>query len=203
MTRWRAMAACWLLFLASCASDGGQRGTGISVAAGNVATVGATTSSALAGIEVSIEGTELHTMTNARGEFVLRGKFAGDTALRFERARDAVSARLPVSAPAGGRLDIHDVVLDASGTAEAELVEVAFEGSVESLACAAARVTLASVQRAADDLETYDVALTGSRLVDAAGNPLTCADLQIDDRLDVRGVFIDDGTIGDADLVRK
>jgi len=35
MNRWRAFAACWLVALASCASDGGQRGTGITVAAGN------------------------------------------------------------------------------------------------------------------------------------------------------------------------
>jgi hypothetical protein len=59
------------------------------------------------------------------------------------------------------------------------------------------------VHRAADDLETYDVTLTGSRLVDADGNPLTCADLRIDDRLDVRGAFVEDGTIGDADVVRQ
>lgn len=204
MKRRRAVAACWLLILAGCASDGGQRGTGISVAAGNVASVRTGTPATVDHIDVSIEGTDLHTTTAADGSFVLQGTFAGDTALRFERAPDVPSARLPVSAPAGCRLDVQDVVIDAaSGAAEASRVDVTFEGRIEVLACADGRVTLASVHREADDLETYDVTLTGSRLADADGTALACADLRVDDRLDVQGTFAVDGSIEDADLMRR
>ena len=86
--RWRAFAACWLLALASCASDGGQRGTGITIAAGNVASVQADMGG-VDGIEVAVEGTDVHGTTDATGVFELRGRFAGDTALRFARASDA------------------------------------------------------------------------------------------------------------------
>lgn len=204
MDRWRAFAACWLLALASCASDGGQRGTGITVAAGNVTSVQADMAAGVGGIDVAVEGTDVHATTDASGAFELRGRFAGDTALRFARAADAVSARLAINAPAGGRIDARDVVLDAAtGGAQARTIEVSFEGRVETLACAAGRVTLVSVHRAPDDLDGYVVMLDGSSLHDAAGMPLTCSDLRVDDRLDVDGAFAADDTIGDADLTRR
>lgn len=204
MDRWRALAVCWLFALASCASDGGQRGTGITVAAGNVAGVQADMAAGVGGIEVSLEGTDLHTTTDAQGEFSLRGRFAGDTALRFERPADALSARLAVNAPAGGRLDVRDVVLDpAAASAEPRVVEVAFEGRVETLACDDARVTLASVHRAPDDLDAYVVTLVDATLHDGDGRPLACPDLRVGDRLAVDGVFVADGTIAGADLTRR
>ena len=204
MNRWRAFTACWLVALVSCASDGGQRGTGITAAAGNVASVSADMAVGVDGIDVSVEGAELHTTTDASGAFELRGAFAGDTALRFARARDGLAARLAVSAPAGGRIDARDVVLDAAtGTAEPRVVEVVFEGRVEGLACDDGRVTLASVHRAPDDLETYVVTLAGSTLHDADGTVLACTDLRIDDRLDVDGEFVTEGLIGEADLTRR
>jgi hypothetical protein len=204
MNRWRALAACWLLTLASCASDGGQRGTGITIAEGNVSSVQANGPAGIGGIQVSVEGTELRTTTDADGGFALQGDFAGDTALRFERALDAVSARLPVSAPAGGRLGLHDVVLDVgNGSARADRIEVSFEGVVDALACDDARITLRSIHRAADDLETYVVVLTGSMLHDGEGHPLACTDLDVGDRLDVHGFFVSDGTIANADLTRR
>jgi hypothetical protein len=202
--RCRAFAACWLLALASCASDGGQRGTGITVAAGNVASVQADVATGVAGIDVSVEGTDLQTTTEASGAFELRGRFAGDTALRFTRTSDGVSARLAVNAPAGGRIDARDVVLNAgTGGAQARTIDVSFEGRVETLACDAARVTLVSVHRAPDDLDDYVVTLDGSSLHDANGVPLACADLRVDDRVDVAGTFLADDTIGDADLTRR
>jgi len=205
MNRWRAWAACWLVILASCASDGGQRGTGITVAEGNVVSVQASAPVAdVGGIDVSVEGTELRTTTDADGNFTLRGDFAGDTALRFERTPDVAGIRLAVSAPAGGRLGLRDVVLDASaGSATAGTVEVEFEGNVDTLACDDARITLTSVHHAADDLETYVVDLTSSTLHDRGGLPLTCTDLDVGDRLDVDGVFVSDGTIANADLTRR
>jgi len=204
MNRWRAFAACWLVALASCASDGGQRGTGITVAAGNVASVRPAIDTGVAGVDVSLEGTELHTTTDASGMFTLSGEFSGETALRFARALDGVVARLPVNAPAGGRIDARDVVVDATtGTAEASVVDVVFEGQVETLACAEARIVLTSAHHAEDDLDTYDVTLTGSTLHDADGRPLACADLRVGDRLDVDGAFASDGTIGAADLARR
>ena len=200
---WRALAVCWLVVIASCASDGGQRGTGITAAAGNVARVEGGAAD-VADIEVTVEGTELRTTTDATGAFVLRGDFEGDTALRFVPANDGATARLTVNAPAGGRIDARDVVVDTTtGIARASAVGVAFEGQIEMLACAAERVTLTSVHRTPDDLDTYDVALAGSTLHAADGTPLRCVDLRVGDRLDVDGVFASDGTIADADLTRR
>ena len=190
MNRWRAFAACWLVALASCASDGGQRGTGITVAAGNVASLRPGTSAAVDGIDVSIEGTALRTTTDANGAFALSGEFAGDTALRFERAADGIDAR--------------DVVVDATtGIAQASRVDVAFAGRVDTLACDQARIVLTSVHRAPDDLDTYAVTLAGSTLHDADGEALACTDLHPGDRLDVDGAFVSDDAIGDADLTRR
>jgi len=204
MNRWRTYAACWLVALASCASDGGQRGTGITVAAGNVASVESSTSAEIGGIDVAVEGTDLHTTTAADGAFSLRGTFAGYTALHFARATDGLAARLSVDAPAGGRIDARDVAVDATtGVARASVVAVAFEGRVQTLDCAEARITLTSVHRAPDDLDTYDVALASSSLHDADGKALTCTDLHAGDHIDVDGAYASDGAIGDADLTRR
>jgi hypothetical protein len=204
MNRWRAYAACWLVALASCASDGGQRGTGITAAEGNVAAVQSSTSTAVGGIDVAVEGTEAQTTTDASGAFSLQGTFAGYAVLRFTRAADGLDARLHVDAPAGGRIDARDVTLDAaSGDARATAVGVVFTGRVDVLDCPDDTITLSSVERAADDLHTYDVALASSSLHDADGKALTCADLRVGDRLDVDGTYDTDGAIGDAALTRK
>jgi hypothetical protein len=193
----RVLLACWLIGLASCASDGGQRGTGITLAEGNVV------NAQMGDIEVSLEGTDLRTTTDAEGRFSLRGDFAGDTALHFETRSTGFSARLSVNAPAGGSLNLHDVTLDAAaGTARAAATEVVFEGSVVTLACDESRVGLVSVHRAADDTDTYVVTLDDSMLHDDHGRAIACTDLRLDDDLDVRGFFADDGTIGAADLTR-
>jgi hypothetical protein len=197
MTHVRALLACCLIGLVSCASDGGQRGTGITVAEGNIV------SAQMADIEVSVEGTDLHTTADADGRFSLRGDFAGDTALHFEAPGIGVSARLPVNAPAGGSLNLHDVTLDAAtDTARAATTEVAFEGSVVSLACDENRIGLVSVHHAADDTDTYVVTLDDSVLHNGQGRPIACADLQSGDDLDFHGFFADDGTIGKADVTR-
>jgi hypothetical protein len=198
MMHLRALLACWLIGVASCASDGGQRGTGITVAEGNVV------SAEMAAIDVSVEGTDLHTTTDADGRFSLRGDFAGDTAIRFAVPRTGVSARLPVNAPAGGFLSLRDVTLDtATGTAHAAATEVAFEGSVVDLACVENRIGLVSVHRAADDTDTYVVTLDDSTLHDGHGQTISCTELRPGDDLDVRGFFAADGTIGQADVTRR
>jgi hypothetical protein len=206
MNRWRALAACWLIVLASCGSDGGQRGTGITATAvaGNVVSVHGPSGAGVAGIAVSVEGTRLGTTTDATGGFALRGTFDGDTALVFERAIDGLFVRLPLSAPAGGRVAARDVELDVStGSARPRVVEVAFEGRVEALACDDGRVTCSSVHGTDDDEETYDVVVVGSTLHDANGGALSCADLVVGDRLDVDGVFVANGAIGEADVTRR
>ncbi len=204
MNRWRTYAACWLVALAGCASDGGQRGTGITAAAGNVASVQSSASAAVAGIDVAIDGTDLHTTTDARGAFSLHGSFAGYTTLSFTRTADGLAARLRVDAPAGGRIDAHDVALDATtGDARANVVAVVFQGRLEVLDCPDDRITLSSVHRAPDDLDTYDVVLASSSLHDPDGKALTCADLRLGDRLDVDGAYDADGAIGDADVRRR
>src|SRR5262249_13916759 len=117
---------------------------------------------------------------------------------------DGVSVRLPVSAPAGGRLGVRDLVLDATaGSAQPRVVDVAFEGRVDALACDAGRITCSSVHRTDDDDETYDVMVAGSTLHDADGTALVCTDLAVGDRLDVDGAFVADGAIGDADVTRR
>jgi len=199
MIRSRAVVLVGVLgLLASCGADGGQRGSGITSALGNVVSADG---AAVAGVQVSVEDTNLRTTTGGDGRFTVRGHFEGYSTLRFERDDPRGPARLGIIAPAGGVLTLHNVQLDeGTGTAHAEIVEVVFDGVVVASDCGIGRITMASTHRAADDMVTYVVDLAGSSLHRRDGTPLACGDLHLDDRVAVHGRYATDGTIGDADL---
>ncbi len=200
MIRKRIFPILFLLTIAGCAADGGQRGSGITSAEGNVAGIGGDTS-ALAGIQVTVENGELTTDTDAHGRFSLRGQFEGTTTVRFERANDQLSAHLDINAPAGGTLTMQNIRISAgSGEARPEAVHVVFEGRVVTLDCANGRVILASTQRDPNETDTYVVVIQSSTLHDREHQLRACADLRVDDRLVVDGIFADDGAIGNAEV---
>jgi hypothetical protein len=197
------MLSLLLVFaLAGCAFDGGQRGSGITSAEGNVASVQNDGERGVAGIHVTVEGHDLETATDENGHFSVRGQFDGLTVLHFERAEDGLTARLEINAPAGGTMTLHDVHIDAqSGAATVAVLAVFFEGTVVGVDCGAARLTLASTQRDPQDTDTYVVDLRSSTLRDRDHQPVDCSALHSDDRLAVDGFFANDGTIGNADVI--
>jgi hypothetical protein len=193
----------WIALLcgATACSDGGQRGTGVTFATGNVTSVDGSSVS-LGGIHVTVAGTDLATDTDVQGRFSLHGHFAGDTMLLFAHTTAALPVQLNVNIPAGGTLTARDLQLSSkTGRAEAAALQVAFEGRIVMLACDGGRVTLVSTQRDPSDDDSYVLTLPDSTLRDRQDHPLTCADLALDDRLRVDGFFAADGTIGNAEAV--
>src|SRR5436190_2455650 len=165
MNRTPLLPLLLMVAFAGCAFDGGQRGSGITSAEGNVAEVQNGDISGTAGIRVTVEGTNAETETDRRGNFAVRGQFDGLTTVRFERADDGLMAQLEVNAPAGGSMTFRDVRIDAqSGTANAATVAVVFEGIVVGVDCEHALLTLASTQRDPEDTDTYIIDLASSSL---------------------------------------
>lgn len=222
--KWQGLALLGLgLMLGSCALDGGSSGTGITtVTEGNVASVATAAASApgmagvsmhgdaaappaagdtLAGIVVSVDGTNVRDRTDASGSFRLSGDYESDVTIRFARAQDGVEASLAVNVPAGGTLGLLDVTLDpASGTATPLAQSVFFDGVVTGIDCAAGQLQLVSAQRP-DDGDVYLVRLAGSSIVDGAGRPAACASLATGQDATVSGSVNADGSFGDATIV--
>jgi hypothetical protein len=62
---------------------------------------------------------------------------------------------------------------------------------------------LVSSQRSPTDTDVYDVNLEGSSIRDANGSPLPCQALRVGDHVRLQGVVDNDGTFGDAVIVRQ
>lgn len=217
--KWQGVALL-ALGLALGACDGGSSGTGIStITEGNVAAVvtAATSTSgmapsagsggapaataSLAGIRVSVAGTDFADETDASGAFRVSGDYDSVVTLLFARAADDLSARLQVNVPAGGTLGLRDVTLDAArGTAIALEQSVFFDGTITAIDCTAGELELVSRQRP-DDGDVYVVVLAGSAIVDGTGRPIACAQLKDGDDATVSGAVNQDGTFGDATIV--
>jgi hypothetical protein len=206
MNRSRVVTVVLLLGWAGCAADGGQRGTGVTNLEGNVIAIegDAAPATALGGIAVTVEGTNLRTETDAEGQFALRGAVGGETALHFERQADGVAGRVSVNAPAGGTTTLRDVTVQSStGAALPAAIYVDFEGRVVELDCASDRLTCVSAASPDDEDDAYVIVLTDSSVHDDAGRVLTCADFAVGDRMRVEGAYANDGTIGPAKLTRN
>ena len=144
-----ALALATALASAHCAG-GGPSGTHLSVVKGNVVdaevvlrpphheptlavrlaelfdVVGrAWAQSAVEGIRVSIEGTPFETLTDAGGNFLIEGDFAGSITLLFEREADGFVARMGIEVPEGATVTLHNVSCRGSGgLCEAEDIDV-------------------------------------------------------------------------------
>jgi hypothetical protein len=202
--KWQGLALLGLaLTLGAC--DGGSSGTGITtLTVGNVARVVAASappSDSLAGIAVSIDGTDVRDQTDASGAFRLSGDYASEITVRFARAADGLDASLGVNVPAGGTLGLNDVILDAAnGTAAAADQSVSFAGTVTGVDCTRGELELVSRQRP-DDGDVYVVELASSTIVDQAGHVVPCSAVATGDGATVSGSVNPDGTFGDATVV--
>src|SRR5882724_11148184 len=218
------------LALALAACDGGSRGSGITTAQGNVESVAtalrapsparrlgrwaraarwlklegrAEADAGVAGIRVLVEGTPFEDVTDGSGAFAVRGDFQGDVVIRFEEPASGAAARITVNAPAGGVLTFDRVHLDeVNGQATAQSVAVAFDGVAVTIDCPASRLWLASRHRTETDTDIYEIHLEGSSIRDANGSSLTCQELRAGDLVRMRGAVNDDGTFGQAEIVR-
>ena len=225
--KWIRSAALLSLVLALGACDGGSRGSGITTAQGNVASVEtalrysprrrtelawltrlfaaegtAGADGMLEGIRVSIEGSSIADDTDANGFFSLRGHFEGYVVIRFERATGEASARVTVNVPAAGTLTLNDVTLDErNGEATAQSTSVAFHGLVASADCPGEILRLVSSERSPTDTDVYVVRLDTSSLHDANGMPVACEQLTVGEAVQLAGSVNADGTFGNCDIV--
>jgi len=202
-----------VMLLASCATDGGSSGTGITSVEGNVATIqrdGAMMAAALmaaptpttnlAGITVTVEGTSAAAETDAGGRFVVRGTFEGRSTLRFARAADAVTAQMTVAVPLGGTMTLHDVQLDvAAETAVADNRHAVFDALVQETDCAGHTLSLVSVSHEEGGY-VYMVDLSTTFLHDGSGTAVDCAQLRAADRVHVEATSQLDGSFTNADV---
>jgi hypothetical protein len=197
------------MLLASCASDGGSSGTGITSIEGNVAGVqrdGATTAAAavgtssVAGIEVIVEQTQAAAATDAAGRFVVRGNFEGRVTLRFQRATDALIAHMTIAVPRGGTLTLHDVQIhvDADAAVAANRYGV-FDARVTAADCGAGTLLLVSVG-ADESGYVYEVDLGSAFVHDADGTAIECGAVRAGERVHVEASARPDGTFGNADV---
>jgi hypothetical protein len=191
------LAACSVTACGSVASDGGQSGTGISAIRGNVVAV---TGGApeVDNIRVSLTGTDLATRTDTAGRFELRGEARGPGELLFERERDGLFARTDVVIPAGGVLELEQIVLDVpSGEARPSRRRVEFEGFVEALDCASGSFRVTPKEEEDGTVFVVDAMSATIRDDDRL---LTCSDLRVGDRLQVRGESSDGSTLVNAQI---
>jgi len=220
---WRAaIGLLAFLALASCASEGGSRGSGISTAVlGNVASVQSAAAAAPAarlgaaltlaapayaqgaveGIRVTVEGTAAEAETDENGRFSLTGDFEGRLILVFQLADDAAAATVPINVPAAGTLTLNNVIVDTrTGEASAERQDVSFEGIVTSANCQNLTLAMMSVQQSPTDVDLYSVQLDTSTVEDAQGNVLRCEDLYGGARALLQGTVNTDGSFGHATI---
>jgi hypothetical protein len=202
----RTIAFASFVLAASCALgcggvslNGGQSGTGIAAIRGTVVTVTGAAPD-VTNIQVSVAATNLTTHTDASGRFELRGKLSGPAELLFARQRDGLSASASIVIPAGGVLDLEEIVLDAeSGEAHPGRQVVEFDGAVTALDCSGGAIR---VEPTGDDFTatvfTIDAA---SATIRRGGVGLTCNDLQVGDRAQIRGETADGATLVNAIVV--
>ena len=192
------LVACAATSCGSIGADGGQSGTGISAVRGNVVAA-AGTNLDVAGIRVILTEPGLETDTDTAGHFELQGKASGPSELRFERARDGLSASTEVVVPAGGVLELADIALDPeSAQAHPSLRRVEFEGAVEALDCAGGTIQVTAKEDEAGTVFTVETASATIRHNDTV---LQCSDLRVGDLVEIDAETPDGVTLVNADVV--
>lgn len=205
MTTLRALTSVLMLVLAACggggggfASDGGVSGTGISAVTGNVAAITGD-DGVVAGISVTIAGTDLVAETDAGGFFSVSGEFDGPVTLVFARPADGLSVQVDVQVPAGGNLELADIVLDgASGEARPERREVSFRGRIDAVDCPGDRLFV--VSRFESARLVFTIRLDRMILRGTADRPIGCDDLRAGMDVVVTGIVQDDESIADGEV---
>jgi len=205
MTWRRAVLLPMLVALWACA-DGGSRGSGISTDVfGNVVSVQPAASTAetdLAGIAVTIEGTSVAGQTDDAGAFKLRGEFDGMVTIVFSLPNDSGAARLDANVPAGGRLTLNNVDVDAQqGTAVAESADVDFAGIITAANCTAGSLIMTSSPTVGNDVDKYIIDLNTSSLQSAHGVVVPCSAVHPGQHASVQGMVNSDGSFGEATIV--
>lgn len=193
------LAAAWSTFgCGGIASDGGQSGTGLSAIRGNVVAPPGVELD-LADIHVSLTDTDLGTRTDASGRFELRARTSGPGELRFERQRDGLFARTAVVIPAGGVLELSEIVLDPeSDEARPTMRRVEFEGFVRVLDCAGGAIVVTATEDEVGGVFTIQVA---SATIRHDQTSLACRDLRVGDRVEVDAATTDGSTLVNAEVV--
>jgi hypothetical protein len=155
---------------------------------------------ALDGIRVSVEGFDPSTETDPDGSFLLSGEFSGPSIVHFERADDALEARMTVNVPKGGVLSLRDLTLDATrGVASPGTQDLSFDGIIADKDCLQRRLELTS--RFAPQGERFLVELEGSTISDGSGERQYCLNLRRGDDAHVDGTVQPNGTISDANMI--
>ncbi len=193
-----ALLAAWAAIVYGCAaSDGGQSGTGISALRGDVIAVTGTTLG-VADIRVSLPAAGLTTRTDANGQFELRSETNGATELRFERESDGLFASTEVVIPAGGVLQLNQIVLDSdNGEVRPGRQEVEFEGTVKTLDCVGGTIVITAKEDQEGTIFTVEVA---SATIHRGTMPLTCGDLRVGDFVEVLAQATGGSTLINADI---
>jgi hypothetical protein len=180
-------------------SDGGRSGTGISLLRGDVVAAPGTGLD-VSNIRVSLSTANLSTNTDANGRFELSGNVSGSAELRFERDSDALFARANVVIPAGGVLQLSNVVIDPnSDEARPTQQRVEFEGVVETLDCAGGTIRVRPKDE--DPQATVFTVEVATATIHLGSVVLACGDLRVGDRLQVKAETRDGTTLLNADLL--
>jgi hypothetical protein len=194
------LAACWALGCGGgLSSDGGQSGTGIAAIRGTVVAVTGAAPD-VADIHVSVAATDLTTRTDDSGRFELRGNLSGPAELRFERQRDGLLAAADIVIPAGGVLELEEIVLDSdTGEAHPTRQVVDFEGIVEMSDCAGGTIRVKSTDDEAT--ATAFIIEVASATISRGSVRLACGDVQVGAKAQVRGDTPDGTTLVNAVVV--
>ena len=199
---WRLAALLPLILTLWACAEGGSRGSGIfTEVVGNVDSVetAMVAATGVDGIGVAVQGTGIRTDTDANGNFSLRGDFEGMVQLVFQLPDGGGAGQIALNVPAGGRLTLNNVTVDAQqGAAVAESQAVDFDGTITGIDCERLILTLVSTHRDPDDTDQYTLRLDTSSVHNAQGEPVACADITLGQRAIVQGFVEPDGSFGNA-----
>lgn len=180
--------------------DGGRSGTGLVASVqGNVLST-AMQNAALPGVRVVVQGTDLASVTDQAGMFLIQGEIEGEQTLVFEDDDSPASASTTVFVPTGGRVDLNDVDVDFENeeVTEGDSV-IEFEGTIEAIDCAAGTITVST--RFNRDLVTFEVPLDETVLEDMEGVPVDCSLLGPETEVEIYATLDPAGTVLEMTVV--
>ena len=211
-TIYRLLQILVLVTISAC-GGGGSGGRPPTIVAGNVSAAGPSTTAAIGverermslwraalawwraeavaqvpGVTISILNSGTHTTTDAQGFFRLDGDQFGPSVLRF--VGNGADAQLPITLPAGGEVDLIDVVLRGSQITVGQQ-RIHFDGPVTGVDCRGSLLQVLS-----GEVVPYRVHLTAATsIVDESGAPLRCVDILPGGAADVQGTVDENGDV--------